>query len=44
MPDSRAQLKLVEERLEDPKATAPELKKAIAQADELLGSHAASAR
>jgi len=38
MPQLAAQLKLVEERLEDPAATAPELKKAIAQADEILVS------
>ena len=36
MPQLVAQLKLVEEHLEDPAATAPELKKAIAQADEIL--------
>ena len=36
MPELAAQLKLVEEQLEDPAATAPELKKAIAQADEIL--------
>ncbi len=36
MPALAAQLKLVEGRLEDPAATAPELKKAIAQADEIL--------
>ncbi len=38
MPQLAAQLKLVEERLEDPAATAPELKKAIAQADAILVS------
>jgi hypothetical protein len=38
MPALAAQLKLVEERLDDPVATAPELKKAIAQADEVLVS------
>jgi hypothetical protein len=38
MPELVAQLKLVEERLEDPKATAAELKKAIAQADAILVS------
>lgn len=36
MPALTAQLKLVEEKLDDPAATAIELKKAIAQADELL--------
>jgi hypothetical protein len=36
MPQLAAQLRLVEERLEDPVATASELKKAIAQADEIL--------
>jgi hypothetical protein len=38
MPALIAQLKLVEAHLEDPVATAPELKKAIAQADEILVS------
>ena len=38
MPLLVAQLKLVEEKLEDPAATTPELKKAIAQADEILVS------
>ena len=38
MPELVAQLKLVEERLADPAATAPELKKAIAQADAVLVS------
>jgi hypothetical protein len=38
MPQLAAQLKLVEERIEDPDATAPELKKAIAQADATLVS------
>ena len=36
MPQLVAQLKLVEEHLEDPAATAQELKKAIAQADQIL--------
>jgi hypothetical protein len=36
MPQLAAQLKLVEERLEDPEATAPELKNAISQSDEIL--------
>lgn len=36
MPQLAAQLKLVEEHIEDPAATAPELKKAIALADQLL--------
>jgi hypothetical protein len=36
MPELVAQLKLVEERIADPAATAPELKKAIAQADAVL--------
>jgi hypothetical protein len=36
MPQLIAQLKLVEEKLDDPTATGPELKKAIAQADEVL--------
>jgi hypothetical protein len=38
MPELVAQLKLVEERLADPAATAPELKKAIVQADAILVS------
>ncbi len=38
MPALVAQLKLIEGHLEDPAATAPELKKAIAQADEILVS------
>ena len=38
MPQLIAQLKLVETKLEDPAATAPELKKAIAQADQILVS------
>jgi hypothetical protein len=38
MPALAAQLKLVEERLDDPAATGPELKKAIAQADDILVS------
>jgi hypothetical protein len=36
MPQLAAQLKLVEEHIEDPAATAPELKKSIALADQLL--------
>jgi hypothetical protein len=36
MPQLAAQLKLVEEHIEDPAATAPELKKSIALADRLL--------
>ncbi len=38
MPQLVAQLKLVETKLADPAATTPELKKAIAQADEILVS------
>jgi hypothetical protein len=36
MPQLTAQLKLVEEHIEDPAATAPELKKSIALADQIL--------
>src|SRR6201999_313588 len=36
MPQLAAQLKLVEEHIEDPAATVPELKKSIALADQLL--------
>lgn len=36
MPQLAAQLKLVEEHIEDPAATAPELKKSIALADQVL--------
>ena len=36
MPQLAAQLKLVEEHIEDTAATAPELKKSIALADQLL--------
>jgi hypothetical protein len=36
MPQLTAQLKLVEEHIEDPAATAPELKKSIALADQVL--------
>jgi regulator of replication initiation timing len=36
MPQLAAQLKLVEEHIEDPAVTAPELKKSIALADQLL--------